>query len=770
MQVMTASGTRLALTTGIRIRRAAAAVALVLVVALLATSPGGERFGLWANDLIQLAAAALAAAACLRSAARLRGRRQRAFRALGAGCLAWAGGQAAYSWWELVVDRPVPLPGLPDLGFLLFPVGGVAALLLFPTQHSGGRERLRSLFDGLIVAVAAFSVSWATALGVALRAGGDLGASLVTAAYPLTDVAMVTVALTLLARAKPADRAVPGLLALGLLAMALSDSSYAYLTATGAYGTGNVLDAGWVAAFVLIALAASEAAVTDDGVARDARPVPWRALVPYVALLPALGVLVRGMSAPGSGHGVELTSAGVLILLVLGRQVLALRENEMLVLTVRAREQELVHQASHDALTGLANRALFTGRLEQRLAGNAEGGTAVVFVDLDGFKLVNDTLGHHVGDQLLIGVADRLLSALRGDDLVARLGGDEFAVLLGAGSDLDVVARRLSAALAPVFVLPDRELAVRASIGIARAVPGASAAGLLQDADLAMYAVKRDGGGGTLIYDTELREAVATPVELRADLRAALAAKELRVAYQPQVDLRTGALVGVEALARWTHPARGPVPPDVFVRLAEEAGMVDELDGQVLEQACAALAVWRRTEAGRQLRLSVNISPRHLVNPALLPRVLAALEANDVPPHALSVEVTEHALSADLDVASAAVRGLVDAGVSVALDDFGTGWSSLARLASFPIELLKVDRSFVAGTDTPRAAELLAAIVRLGHSLGLRTLLEGIETADQWEAAVTAGCELGQGWVHGHPGDAESVAALLRQVAMPASR
>jgi diguanylate cyclase (GGDEF)-like protein len=408
-------------------------------------------------------------------------------------------------------------------------------------------------------------------------------------------------------------------------------------------------------------------------------------------------------------------------------------------------------------VTGLANRALFRDRLGHALARGrrSDAETAVLFFDLDDFKSVNDRLGHGVGDGLLRAVGDRLLAAARVGDTVARLGGDEFAVLLEStdGADATAVAARMLAALRDPVQCQDHEISIRASVGIAlRSAAADTAEDLLRHADIAMYEAKRLGGGRAMVFEPERHDASLTRLELKTDLAGAAERGELWLAYQPIVDLATAVTVGFEALARWNHPTRGAVTPAEFIPLAEQSDLIVSIGRWVIREACRQLAAWPAARGPQELTMSVNLSGRQLSDPDLVADVGAALAESAIAPARLVLEITESALIEDVDLAVATLGRLHELGVRLAVDDFGTGYSSLSYLRRFPIDLLKIDQSFVSGLDGGAApTELLRSIVNLGGTLGLTTLAEGIEEPGQVEALLAVGAQLGQGYHFARP-------------------
>jgi diguanylate cyclase (GGDEF)-like protein/PAS domain S-box-containing protein len=437
----------------------------------------------------------------------------------------------------------------------------------------------------------------------------------------------------------------------------------------------------------------------------------------------------------------------------------------------RQLQEQLVHEASHDALTQLANRALFAHRVREALRGRE--GVAVIFLDLDGFKEINDSLGHAVGDQLLVGVSDRLRADLREGDTIARLGGDEFAVLLRSAdvAAAHVVARRIVELMRTPFPVAGRDLHVRASVGIATGPGGATARGaesraeqLLRNADLAMYRAKAAGGGDVAGYDPQMHSGLMDRLQLETDLRRALEHREMLLHYQPTVDLRDGSVVGFEALLRWEHPVRGMVPPTEFIGVAESTGLIVPLGRWVLTEACHQAAAWSAA-AGRPVKIAVNMSVRQFDRADLAAVVAQVLAETGLPAGQLCLEMTESVLMTDTEENLAQLLRLKDLGVQIAIDDFGTGYSSLAYLRRFPVDIIKIDRSFVEQVDTDSGdVALVDAVVGLGQALNMQTVAEGVETDGQWLKLRQIGCDHGQGYLFGRPADPAEVTRLLTAV------
>jgi diguanylate cyclase (GGDEF)-like protein len=445
----------------------------------------------------------------------------------------------------------------------------------------------------------------------------------------------------------------------------------------------------------------------------------------------------------------------------------AFAEHASLALT-DARTVEAMEEAFHDSLTGLPNRALFLDRLQHALDVAARRATelCVLFVDLDRFKAVNDSIGHAAGDELLRAVAARLAECTRAADTAARFGGDEFAVLLeddGRGVRPDAVADRIIASMRRPFDVEGKEVFIGATVGIAHARDASLGPDeLLRNADLAMYRAKKAGGNRAATYETAMRTALLARIELEADLRHALERDEMTLAYQPVVELETGRPVGVEALVRWAHPTRGVIPPLTFIPVAEEIGMIGAIGRWVLREACRQLAAWRSLVP--ELALNVNLSALQLRDDHLAIHVQQALRAHDLPGEALTLEITESMLLSGDEDTAARLRGLKALGVSIAVDDFGTGYSSLSYLKQFPVDALKIDKSFVDTVARSTADSALArTIVELGRGMRLETIAEGIETVEQLEQLRLLDCHLGQGYHFSVPLADAQLTAYLEQ-------
>lgn len=760
-----------------RVASAATVAGVTAVVVVLLFGLGGHQVVRVVADLSEVVFAGMAAASAGWMARISSGRLHRSWSALAVGCGAWAIGQAIWSWFELVLGRATPFPSIADVGFLLFPVGASVGLWLYPI--SGSQDaRHRSVLDSLTVTAALALVSWTTVLGAVAHAASDSPlAFVVSLSYPVLDLVVLTLLCIVLSGAT-GSRGTLALLAFGVMAIAVADSSFAYLTATGDYATGATADLGWVVGFAVLTVAPFLSRTPVHSAKRE-RPLEAPSKLPYVPVLIATAVVSAEMYVGKRIDVVQATLAAVTVVLVLVRQYLMVRENSRLVTTLSEREQQLHHQAFHDGLTGLANRALFQDRVAHALDLHQRDtrDLAVLFCDLDDFKLVNDTLGHAAGDELLVRVAERLRGALRAGDTLARLGGDEFAVLIEDGGDPRILARQIIDATHSSYAVGGRQVTVRISVGLAIVAGEAAtptAGDLLSQADTAMYAAKRTGKGCFRAFEPGMELTEVTDDGLRRQLTSAITDRRITLDYQPITDLATGTLVGFEALARW-RVGDTAIAPDVFIPGAERTGLIADLTYLVLDQASSQIAAWDLAGSRTDFTVAVNVSPQQVVDRAFPGHVLAALARHGVSPTRLVLEITESALLTDLDAARDVTSRLNASGIRLSLDDFGVGYSSLTHLSQIPLQSLKIDRVFInaLGRDEGQS-RFTHALLRFGADLGLDVIAEGVEHPEQLDRLRELGCQRVQGYLLGWPAKAATWTARLMaessSITMPGPR
>jgi diguanylate cyclase (GGDEF)-like protein len=708
-----------------------AALVLAYLLGLLVVPPqalAGPLLTLWVGGAIQWLPVLVAVLAAVRTRF---ARPDVVLTASGLGL-----GALAYTYYTLGMDASgaLPSPSPADIGYLaLYPL--MLAAIISLVHRQAGRLEGSAILDGMIAVLgvaSVLSVLLAPVFEAALE-GGLSPEALVRVAYPLSDLVLLAGVAGVLASRSSDLGARWVFLVAGIAAFVVADIVFALLEQAGRYTVGTALDALWGIGLALIA-------VWCDGLGRPARDHPGLRrrrplLLPWIAVLAGLGVLGLGTRADLPG-----------VSLVLAVLTLALAAVPLL-----SRQRVLRRESRTDDLTLLPNRRAFRDDAGARLVVAADGagarsGRALMLMDLDRFKDVNDSLGHDVGDRLLVEVGARLAGVLGRDDLFARLGGDEFAVLLEDSDERQAVrtAQALREALAEPFELQGRMLHVDSSIGIALSPEhGTGLSQLMRRADLAMYEAKtRRSGQRVFRAADELRR--ADRLDLLQELRSALRADELVVHFQPKVSLSDGTVTGSEALVRWQHPSRGLLLPSVFLPLVEEAGLMGDLTEVVLHRVLDQAADW----AGRGIVLpvAVNVSAGALSDPGMPARLEALLARRGVPVSALTLEITEDVLMIDADGARGVLADLRRTGIEVAIDDFGTGYSSLAYLRDLAVDELKLDRSFVPVLGDERAGILVSSIVELAHRLGLRTVAEGVEDQAALDLLAGLGCDEAQGY------------------------
>lgn len=737
---------------------------------------GGPEHQALKSDLAFLPVSLAAGIITLRAANRpkLLPAARRGWRLIGCSFLLYWAGDLFWFYFE-IIRQVDPFPSIADFFYLAqFPV----LLWGILTMPSGNKvtpiEAARFWLDAVTVLISGWAVTWYLVIGPAGASQADLLAVLLSIAYPVGDLLVFFGLVVIVLRLRDQGSAGPrSLLALGLLLIFVADLAYGRLSLDGAYESGDWPDSFWLAGQYAMLVAGQLRFFHTPGAAvrtpTGVRVQGWMSLaMPYLAILLTFGVLVFGGQFNGTTD-VLVHGAGAVTLAVMVRQVLVLRDNRRLLHSRAHLMKELRHLAYHDSLTNLANRSLLREKADQAL-GEQGNHVTLLFIDLDGFKTVNDSLGHLAGDELLRLISRRLTACVRLEDTVARLGGDEFAILLpGAGEEAAIrVTELVTGTLAKPFLVAGHEVYVYASIGIAISQPDARVAAddLLRNADVAMYTAKGLGQGRYALFHPTMHEAAMRRLELEAELRAAIEERQFFLHYQPVVQLGTGQIVGVEALVRWQHPRRGVVAPGDFIPVCEETGLIVPLGRFVLQEACAQVARWQRAYPSTSpISLSVNLSARQLMlGPDLVADVARVLAESGLAPGSLALEITESVFLNSNAATSETLYELKNLGVRLAIDDFGTGYSSLSYLRGLPIDSVKIDRSFIEAVgDGRRETALLRGIVELSNALGLIAVAEGIERHDQAAELEMLGCALGQGYYFARPGTAEQIARRLAE-------
>lgn len=765
----------------------------------------------------------IVATICLTAAAWQSFRRSKklgwAWTVLACGQLAFTVGDIFWAILEVGMSQ-APFPSIADAFYLAYYPLFVAGVFLFPAKTDSARDWLKRLIDIGIVMLASSLIFWNFLIGPQLLRGAE-ESDLVTflnLAYPVGDLIMLWALLVLLYNRAGRGLRAPLWFLVGAAAVQIfSDYAFTYQNLVGTYTSGGLLDLGWILAYLFTALAGlSQAVLIQAGEQaenqlyadlRFFRKFPnLLPFFPYVWMCGAFALLIFDHSNP-LPMDFETLSAGVTVIigLLIFRQVLTLAENRHLndqlqgtlkelqkkadELSLANRdlgaeiaerknvEEQLAHDALHDGLTGLANRVLFMDRLSQAITytrRRTDYSFSVVFLDLDYFKVINDSLGHGLGDQLLMALALRLQNCLRSSDTVARLGGDEFVILLENTTNEQTVlvtANRILEELAIPFHLEGHEVYATVSMGVVPNLLGYDRADdVLRDADIAMYRAKEQGKSRFEIFNAGMRLQAMARLQLENELRHGIDEHEFQIYFQPIFALETLKVIGFEALLRWNHPSRGLLRPDEFIQVVEEAGFIHSLGQWILRESCTQLHTWHKLFPNqRHLGINVNISGKQITQPNFIDQIQQILAEVDLNPAALNLEITESTFMIDSATTSGFFSKLSRLGVRFQIDDFGTGYSSLSYLQRFPIQIIKIDRSFIhkMGKDG-KSHELIRAIISMARDLGMNTTAEGIETQAQLNEMRKLGCTHGQGILLGQPMPAEDVVRLLSRIDGPA--
>ena len=677
-----------------------------------------------------------------------------------AGLTSFLAADVIYYVIELTSADGVPFPNLADFFYLMMYPLMIVGLTKMVRAVAPGRDAA-SFIDAAIVAIAMFGALWVLFVDTVWTSGASTEVLLVSLGYPVMDVALMAVAARLVVTVHL--RHPPfALILVALASLAIADTSYNILLQTDSFRTGLWVDAFWLTFYVGFGAAALHPAASAPvtNLAEGASKLTPRQLL--IMFFATLGLpLIDLLWGTQEDRLVIIVASAMLSLLILLRVY-------TLMGALQRGQDRLRHDAEHDALTGLSNRVLFAQRTEHALLAERDGHVAVLFIDLDDFKTVNDSLGHQAGDEFLAEVARRFESCVEEGDTIARFGGDEFAMLLENVADKReamTVARRALEVLVDPIDLGSRSVQASASIGIAVDLGhDRDVESLLRNADVAMYLSKSRGKGRFEFFEPEMHEEAIERLDLKADLQFALDNDEFVLHYQPIFDLQTGKPRLAEALVRWRHHDRGMIMPDRFISLAEETGLIVPLGEWVLREACSQARRWQEIDGLEDMGITVNLSMRQLQDPQLVNSLTRALQDSGLEAKHLVLEITESMLALDAEQSAGILGQLKTIGVKLAIDDFGTGYSSLSYLRSFSVDSIKIDRSFINELHrSSTSTALVEAVVNLSQALGAYTVAEGIEHSDQASLLRKLGCERGQGFYYCRPLTAAALTSLLKE-------
>lgn len=782
------------------------AVILAITAGFLLWSPGAGR-RVVASDVIAPVVEVLAAASLFLAAwfHRTHSKRQAwAWGTLGLAMLFYALGDTTWAMLELVL-KETPFPSAADGFYISYDLAALAGVILLISRPFGRGQQLKGALDlGTVLAVASL-LFWNFLVGPTLQSNASAPPlqQAILMAYPVGDLVLLGALLLLVySESEAHDPLGLWLLGSGFALTILGDVFYSYQALRGTYASGGLLDLSWIAANLLIGLAGavqwSARPAPDRAAPVQLRPGSREALVnvrtylPYLWIAGALSLLIwRSLDPLPMSYLAISVSVAVIIGLVLARQAVTLFENRRLNTQLRLEHGKLLeanrdlteeigerhrlaerlsHDALYDGLTGLANRTMFVDHLSQAIEQskrNPEQSFAVFFMDLDQFKVVNDSLGHSYGDQLLVGLGKRLMDTVRAIDTVARLGGDEFGFLFPDVKDeasARGLAEKIQAALRPPFHLGGRAVHITASIGIAMdANKYDRPQDFLRDADLAMYQAKALGKAHAEVFASAMRTQANARLQIEEELRQGLERREFRVYYQPINSLKSNEIVGFESLLRWLHPVRALLMPADFLQIAEESALIVPLGQWALEEACAQLKRWQRQHAHlKEATIGVNLSMQQFSQPHLAADIAKALGASGLEGRYLRLEIAERALVGRDAMSDRVINALSELGVQLQVDDFWTGSSALAYLQHFPVQALKMDRSFVRRMmEDRKGLGFVRAVVGMASDMGIDSVAEGIETTEQLEELRALSCGFGQGFLLAAPMDAASLEPIL---------
>jgi diguanylate cyclase (GGDEF)-like protein len=708
-----------------------------------------------------------------------------------------------------------PFPSIADGPHLLFYPLFLAGITIMPSKRLNLTEWLKRCLDLSIVMIAASLGFWIFLIGPIIGPENTTSflEKFLTAAYPVGDlILLLALLLIIYYRSEKFILGSIWILALGLIVMIITDSLYSHQVLAGTYSSGGFLDLGWIISYVLVTFAGIYQAITAQTY-KEEDTLPYAniilqerisktlAYMPYIWVVGAVYLLQKYHNSPFLINSTALfTSVGCIIGFVLVRQIIALTEINSLLSNLKKAldqgnlqaaelnqsnqdlkqeiikrekvEEQLLHDALHDGLTGLPNRVLFLDRLNHAIEiakRNADFHYSVLFLDIDNFKLINDSLGHLSGDQTLIEIAQRLKNCIRSIDTVARLGGDEFVILLEhtleQNNTISVANRILGEIQAP-FIKKGKEVSITCSIGIIQEISNYEhTEDILRDVDIALYRAKETGKARYVIFTVDMRELAMSRIEIEGDLRRAITNSEFFLDYQPIFSLdQQNIIVGIEALIRWRHPLHGLVMPSEFIQIAEDSSFINQIGDWVLLEACTQMKNWLSEfpELG-YLSVNINISGKQINHKNFVDKVKQVLQTTGLNPDRLKLEITENAFIENQSVENELLSDLRKIGVKFVIDDFGIGYSSLGYLNNFSVDTIKIDKSFVDDiVEGNKGFEIINTIIQLAHGMSIETVAEGIENGEQVQILRSLKCKYGQGFYFSRPVDARLIEALLK--------
>jgi len=741
------------------------------------------------------------------------------------GMTSWALGDILWAFYELIL-RESPFPSVADVFYLLtYPLFFLGIVKTFQKPH----ELIKTAWlwlDIFIVMFAGFGVYWNFLIGPSFLTNSQpLLETLIGIAYPLGDLLLIwTITLAIFLPHEPIWRNPIYLMLVGQGVTAIADSIFTYQTINGIYVSGSFYNVLFLISPLILMLSGLSQAVQSHRVLTNRNatllenkiisPIISRLIAPFVWLLIASFLLYFNNISKQTFSPIQfsLWIVGIVVLLAIRQVLVTLDNNHMarklkemndnlenrvaerttaliqmnselrqemekrnrIELTLREREEKFAHNALHDPLTDLPNRSLLIDRLSQAIQHchrHKSHRFALLFLDFDNFQIINDSLGHDLGDQLLIQIGRHLTSMVRAEDTVARLGGDEFVILLEGYRDENfatVTVDRILDSFKQPFMLEVNPVYITASIGLVISGPGyQTAIEVFQDADIAMYEAKMNGKGTYILFSPAMRITAIDRLSLDSDIHRALEQSEFVLQYQPIYSLESERLVGFEALVRWKHPVRGLISPSEFIPIAESNGLINEITHWTIQQTCFQLSTWKsQLSYETPLFVSINLSPYSLRDPELTGWVNECLHAFSIPSHCLNVEIVETALIQNADIAKKVFTNLRILGVKVSLDDFGIGYSSLGYINQYPIDFLKIDHAFISQvTNAREVGAIVRAIIALARELDIKVVAEGIETKAQLGFVKDAGCQYGQGFYLSKPLDSQAAQNLIIQQA-----